>query len=169
MVVAIFGFVPAGMIRLALENLAEQHISNEKLRERLGRMTRFLSFLVLGLVASCVCLWFVPGRRLWVGETLARVADSESNEMAYQTVVRPATDWVRQFHREHQRLPTPDELDAHATNAGPGFSVSLYDTQPQWQRSWGQLGVDFMLCVHTGEWNLYRQSWNGREWKAWTD
>jgi hypothetical protein len=138
------------------------------LHSALGRMTRVLSFLVLGL-AACATLWFIPGGRLWVAETLVRVADSGSNEKAYQTVVRPATDWARQFHRDHHRLPTRNEVDAHATDAWPGFSVSIYDTQPQWQRSWGQFGVDFMVCVHTGEWNLYRQSWDGREFKAWTD
>jgi hypothetical protein len=125
--------------------------------------------MLLGMVAVCACLWLIPGGRLWVAETLARFADSDSNAQAYKTVVRPATDWVRQFRREHQRLPRRDEVDAHATNAWPGFSVYLYDTQPQWQRSWGQPGVDFMMCVHTGEWNLFRQSWDGREWKAWTD
>ncbi len=41
--------------------------------------------------------------------------------------------------------------------------------QPPWQRSWGRAGADFLICVHSGEWSLYGQSWDGLEWKLWTD
>jgi len=132
-------------------------------------MTRFLSSVALALVACFACLWFVPGGRLWLSETVARIADSSSNQRAYETVVRRAADWVRAFRQQHSRLPMVSELDGYAKTNCPGFSVGIYDSPPTWQRSWGQLGVDFMVCVHAGEWNLYRQSWDGKEWKAWTD
>lgn len=118
-----------------------------------------------GLLA--VALFFAA--LLWLPETMARIRDSSSNRRTYELVVRPATDWVTAFRREHNRLPTDSELGSYAKINWPSFSVGIYDSQPKWQGSWGQAGVDFMLCVHTGEWNLYRQSWDGREWKAWTD
>jgi hypothetical protein len=105
----------------------------------------------------------------WLPEVNASVRDRSSIQQAYVLAVRPATEWVRAFHQQHGRLPTDTELDGYAKANWAGYIVGIYDSPPKWQHSWGRLGVDFMLCVHTGEWNLYRQSWDGGEWKAWTD
>ena len=102
-------------------------------------------------------------------EFYARIRDGARNRRAYENVVRPACDWVRAFHQQSGRLPTSVELDGYAKTNWLGFSVGIFDSPPTWQNTWGRLGVDFMVCAHTGEWNLYRQSWDGGEWKAWTE
>jgi hypothetical protein len=120
----------------------------------------------LSLLAAIALLF---AALFWLPEFSARIRDSASNRHAYETVVRPATDWVRAFHLQHGRLPKDAELDGYAKTNWPSFSVGIYDSPPTWQHTWGRVGADFMVCVHTGEWNLYRQSWDGGEWKAWTD
>jgi hypothetical protein len=128
-------------------------------------MTRLVIFSLIGFVA--VALLFAG--LLWLPEVNASIRDRSSNRQAYETVVRPASDWVRAFYQQHSRLPTDAELEGYARTNWPSFSVGIYDSPPGWQHTWGRSGVDFMVDVHTGEWNLYRQSWDGGEWKAWTD
>jgi len=132
-------------------------------------MTRVLSFPAGVLAVAIGCLWFIPSGRLWMAETWSRLGSSNLNLRTYETVVRPAADWVRSFRLQHGRLPGAAEFSDYAKAQFPSFSVVLDDTQPSWQRSWGRQGVDFMVCVHVDEWNLYLQSWDRAEWKSWTD
>lgn len=122
--------------------------------------------IALGLLAAIALLF---GALYWVLEVTARIRDVDSTRRAYETVVRPATDWVRAFRQQYSRFPTDSELDRCATTNWPGFSVGFYHSPPTWQHTWGLQGTDFMVYVHTGEWNLFRQSWDGKEWKAWIE
>ena len=102
-------------------------------------------------------------------ELSARIRDRSLNDRVYRTVVRPATDWVIDYHKQHGELPTESAFASHAESTWPGWSLGIYTKPPKWQRSWGQIGKDFLLCAQPGEWILYKQSWDGDEWKAWTD
>jgi len=69
-------------------------------------------------------------------------------------------------------LPSRQEVEDFASTNSPDFGVILYDTKPKWdeikEHQW-RSGIDFMICVPVDDWNLYRNSWDTKEWKAWTD
>jgi hypothetical protein len=87
-------------------------------------------------------------------------------------VVRPTVRWFYDFQNQHGKLPTPEEARNFALTNTPNYGVVLYDTKPNWEEiaghSW-RAGIDFVVCAHVDEWNLYHNSWDGMEWRAWTD
>lgn len=81
----------------------------------------------------------------WLPGVSAGIRNRSSIQRAYKLAIRPATDWVRSFHQQRGRLPTDIELDDYAKTNWSDYIVGIYDSPPKWQRSWGRLGVDFML------------------------
>src|SRR5690242_14003405 len=75
--------------------------------------------------------------RLWVTETRSRVQQRPLHERTFQTVLRPATDWVRTFRDREKRLPTEGEFTSYAQQQFPGISVGVYDSQIPWMRERG--------------------------------
>jgi hypothetical protein len=130
-----------------------------------SRLILILAFAVL-VIASPV---LIPIGRMFVEETRSRVRQRPLHEQTFQTVLRPATDWVRTFRDREKRLPTEAEFTRYAQQRFPGISVGVYDSQIPWMRDRGCRDLDFMVWAHVSDWTLYRQSWDMREWKVWTD
>ena len=121
-------------------------------------------------VAALVICWnVVPGGRAWMQERASRIAYHSANRQAFTSVVRPAVDWVRGFHREHGRFPTQAEVTAHASAAWPEYGLCVWESPLSWQRTRGKAGVDFTVCVRAEEWNLYMQSWDRQTFMEWTE
>ncbi len=80
-------------------------------------------------------------------------------ERTYQNVVRPSTRWVLSFREKEGRLPTHDEVMSFGRTNNRNYPaiIYLYDTNPNWKESakhsW-RSGVDFMIRVPVGDWNL---------------
>lgn len=127
------------------------------------------SLLPTGLLVLMLCapLIIIEGSHL-----KAELTTRSLREQTYRKVVRPSVNWVQEFRTTEGRLPTRGEVKAFALTNTPHYSVILYDSKPNWKNlasyNWRK-GVDFMICVPVDEWNLYCNSWNGREWRAWTD
>ena len=121
------------------------------------------------LLSGIACLLFSGQLAHSLQKAVTRFSDSEANRQLFETVVRPATDRVRWFQQTHGRLPDSTEISFNFLGRWPAFQFSIYDSQPPWLRSWGRPGVDFVMCVHAGEWNLMHQSWDDLESSAWTE
>lgn len=104
-------------------------------------LLRFLA-LMTGLVVTMV-------GTIRLQEFCAEIRDRSSNQRAYETLVRPSVQWIRDFRKIRERFPTRDELAVYATTNGTIYSLIFFDSPQDWQSSWGDLGVDFMvLCQH---------------------
>jgi hypothetical protein len=88
----------------------------------------------------------------------------------YRIIIRPTSTWVQDFYERHKRLPNQAEVDEYM---GVAHSVAapivIYTSKPHGERLWGEQGKDFLLCAPVGDWNLFYRSWDGKEFKYWTD
>ncbi len=128
-----------------------------------------LTMILVFAAALAVSPAFIPVGCMFVDETRSRVRQRPLHEQTFQNVLRPATDWVRTFRGREKRLPSEAEFTSYARQQFPGISVGVYNSQIPWMRERGCSGLEFMVWAHVSDWTLYRQSWDTREWKVWTD
>ena len=128
-------------------------------------------FLLLAVIWLLVLVAISPIGRFYAKHAKSVITNQARRQEVYETVIRPSAEWVRVFRLREGRLPTKEEVETFAKSR-PEFGnrwVGIYDTQPVWvQRQW-RPGVDFMICAHVADWNLFYNSWDGKERKQWTD
>jgi hypothetical protein len=133
-------------------------------------MKHYLVIVVVVAIAFAALLFGVPFGILTVQEAKSRVRYADVNRREFETVIRPAAKWVREFRNREGRLPTEEELNAQVKTLSTGTRwVGIFDTAPAWIHHRWQPGTDFILIGNTGEWNLYFHSWDNKEVKIWTD
>ena len=130
--------------------------------------------IVAVVVVVLAGLRFVaPFGILWAQELRSRFRYAGVNQQTFETVIRPAAQWVREFRKHEGRFPNEDELNAHAkTLSKTARWIGIYDSvdsAPTAINDHWQSGIDFVLIANTGEWNLYYHSWNDEERMYWTD
>lgn len=131
-----------------------------------------IKFVWLSMLVLLVCIGIIWGRPmalLFIQETQSRFQQHSFHERTYENVICPTANRVRTFHTNHLRLPTQGELDQNSSNHSSVVVVLIYTNSFHGERSWGRRGIDFMLCVPIGDWSLYYRSWDGKEFKFWTD
>src|SRR4051794_35537050 len=85
--------------------------------------------VIIPLIAMAV-IGLLIAALYWLPEMRAAIRDRSRIQQAYELAVRPATEWVRAFHRQRGRLPTHTELNVSAKTNWPGYSVGIYDSPP---------------------------------------
>ena len=72
----------------------------------------------------------------------------------------PLATHIEQFRMKSGRLPTDEEFRGWYDN-NPQMSAKLYYShKPEFCRSWGDDGKDFLVGAWRGEWFEYYQSWD---------
>ncbi|HYG36841.1 MAG TPA: hypothetical protein VEC99_18760 [Clostridia bacterium] len=126
------------------------------------------SAVLIVLVGASTVGWQVRALPMVWLQFRSWVRQSGTHENLYEVVLRPRAAWVKDFYMQNQRLPTQEELNGAASSSDPVIVV-IYTNTPQGDPPWPHPGRDFMLCVPAGDWSLYLQSWDGKEFKYWTD
>jgi hypothetical protein len=123
---------------------------------------------ILLAVIICIALFLAKDVVYVFQETQSRISQRTVHEQIYKEYLRPATLWVKEFQTNHERLPSQEEFANGFPAPRPYQQALIYD-KPFSDGTWGQLGVDFVLCVHFQDWNLYYRSSDQTEFKYWTD
>lgn len=79
------------------------------------------------------------------------------NEL-FQEMVRPTSEWVRDFRAREGRLPKPEEISNHTTKKAWLVSLGIYDASIPWVRELGCPDNEFIVWLHSSDWALYHQS-----------
>lgn len=126
-----------------------------------------IGFVTAVVSAILILGWFTGILPMFI-EGRSRVRNGPYHDELYKTSIRPKAEWVKAFYAEHQRFPTQQELNPPLslnTNIVFVIDTNAFRSKPAWPNP----GRDFILSASAGDWNLYLQSWDGKEYKYWTD
>lgn len=125
----------------------------------------FVCVVIVGVLA------FSSIGRYCITYVTSAVRLSSIEKRVYEKMIRPTAKWVRTFHEQEGRLPSEQEIKAFIQSHPEFESVALgvsTNSMGSMDHLW-RPGRDFVVWADVGDWNLYYNSWDGREWKEWTD
>ena len=71
--------------------------------------------------------------------------------------------FVTSFRDAHDRLPTDAEFKEWTEKNLSAIRVEYYPQKPGFAPEWGTPEKDFLIGAWRGQWMLYYQSWNGKD------
>ena len=92
------------------------------------------------------------------------VAHGRTRDRAFeQAELLPLARFVTSFRDAQGRLPTEAEFKEWAGKNRPANPVEYYPQKPGFVSEWGTPGKDFLVGAWRGQWMLYYQSWDGKD------
>lgn len=128
------------------------------------------TILLWGVAIMGAALCFSPVLFPFVREIQSGLRNHKLHNSIYASQIRPTALWVQSYTASYARLPSQSELDNYtASNYSSSFPVLISTNAASGEAVFRNPGVDFVICVMIGDWRLYFQSWDKKEFKYWVE
>ena len=127
--------------------------------------TLFKPLIVAGVTAFISLIVASPFLIPMLEEQYSHFQNRDFIRWSFHDHLLPAATWIDNFVQREQRLPTAEEMRGRFGDR----SVHIYREPLPWQRSWGSLGRDYLICYGNNEWCIYYSSWDKQRNEVWLD